>query len=348
MDDGGDDDGPGSLQSDSDLESFFNILLIFVGTGILAAVFLICILRKSSNFTSKDGFFVSTSWPLFLRGPLTMGVMLIVVLPSVITALGMVFGCLMAAGEGWSMFLGTAYVLGNLLGLQEPLTNISPDSAAGKMLDIIISLYALISATTVMGMASSMCLIQSVSTSLPRSFCGFLRLLVLYLPMAIMIICIVFGGFFAVIERWPFLNGFYYVTGGMAELANPLVSGPTTPEGSFVEVVCVCIQLCMCGAVIGTVSWHPQVIRFIRWFEGDATEEFERLKQRAAELESTISKCTNSEWKMRMSVASERSAMSQQKAATSLTGCPPGCTAEHISQAAAAAPVATPSTLCCV
>jgi len=211
--------------------------------------------------------------------------------------LSMVFGCLLAAAEGWSMYIGVAYVLSNVLGLQEPLTNDSPEGNLGMVLDIIVSLLAMLSTATVMGIASSMCLIQSASDLLPYSLCGFVRILIFYLPIAILIISCLMGAAFSAIEDWTFWDGFYFVTGGIAELANPIVNvGPSTAEGCFFEIFCVCTELCLCGAAIGTLSAHPQIKRFMRWFEGDATSELEQLKERAAEIELQLSKCKDSKW----------------------------------------------------
>ena len=68
---------------------------------------------------------------------------LVFVIPFSIAVLGVVFGSLLAAVEGWAVHNGILYVFSNLLGLGTGLVAIVPQTTGGDILDIIISSLAL-------------------------------------------------------------------------------------------------------------------------------------------------------------------------------------------------------------
>eukprot|EP00419_Tripos_fusus_P063632 CAMPEP_0172912778 /NCGR_PEP_ID=MMETSP1075-20121228/189100_1 /TAXON_ID=2916 /ORGANISM="Ceratium fusus, Strain PA161109" /LENGTH=219 /DNA_ID=CAMNT_0013771349 /DNA_START=209 /DNA_END=865 /DNA_ORIENTATION=+ len=186
-------------------------------------------------------------------------------------AVAVIFGSVLAAVERWDAYLGIEYVLSNILGMQSPLTAIIPETATGKILNVLMSVWALLCATTALGIAAGMCLVQYVSAMVPDSIFGFLRYLLLYIPVVLMLIACVTGGFLAIFEEWTFEQGFLYMVSSVAGLANPIVNlEVTTAEGAFVECLCICIELGLGGAIIGVVCSHPIVGRFILYFEGEA------------------------------------------------------------------------------
>ena len=65
------------------------------------------------------------------------------VIPLLLAINATVFGSILAAAEGWHVKDGIYYVFGNLLGLGTPLTNVTPLTVMGDVLDIIISSFAL-------------------------------------------------------------------------------------------------------------------------------------------------------------------------------------------------------------
>lgn len=52
-------------------------------------------------------------------------------------------GAILALAENWHISVGILYVLSNILGLADPLTDDSPESDAGKVIDVVISSIAL-------------------------------------------------------------------------------------------------------------------------------------------------------------------------------------------------------------
>jgi len=161
-------------------------------------------------------------------------------------------------------------VLSNILGLQVPLTPVLPETPAGIIIDILMSLWTMLLATTAMGIAAGMCLIQNMSAAVPDSIFGFFRYLLLYIPSGLLLLACFTGGLMALVEDWTFMQGLIFMAGAIADLANPIVNvAPDTAEGAFVESLCMCIELVLGGAVIGVIGGHPIVGRFIDLFEGE-------------------------------------------------------------------------------
>jgi hypothetical protein len=52
-------------------------------------------------------------------------------------------GAILALAENWHVSEGILYVLSNILGLADPLTDVSPNKTAGKVIDVVISSIAL-------------------------------------------------------------------------------------------------------------------------------------------------------------------------------------------------------------
>lgn len=65
------------------------------------------------------------------------------VIPACVGIIAVVFGSILAGLEGWSVHDGIYYVLGNLLGLSNALTDVNPGTLQGDIVDIIVSSMAL-------------------------------------------------------------------------------------------------------------------------------------------------------------------------------------------------------------
>lgn len=66
-----------------------------------------------------------------------------IIIPAWYAGLCSIMGVILALAENWHVSEGISYVLSNILGLADPLTDVSPDSAAGKVIDVVISSIAL-------------------------------------------------------------------------------------------------------------------------------------------------------------------------------------------------------------
>jgi hypothetical protein len=87
-------------------------------------------------------------------------VFVIIVVPVLVLIVSLFFGLILAEVEGWSIIDGFYYVTSMLCGLPEPLTDVEPDSTEGKIMDIIIAIWALAVAGTVIGVVGGMSFIN--------------------------------------------------------------------------------------------------------------------------------------------------------------------------------------------
>ena len=79
-----------------------------------------------------------------------------VLVPAIVMALACLFGAILAAAEGWSFYDGFLYVISNMTQLANPLTEVMPDTVPGQIFDIIIALWSLAVAGTVIGVVASL------------------------------------------------------------------------------------------------------------------------------------------------------------------------------------------------
>jgi len=255
-------------------ERFVKLLAVYaLGSFALltAGMVATCYMRlKRTDHREVWGFFASASWPLHLRGVWTLLIMMVGVLPSMVIAVAVIFGSLMAAVEDWDVYVGIEYVLSNVLGLQDPLTQVTPQKPAGMVIDIVMSIWAMLLTTTITGISAGMCLMQDLADKVPNSAFGFLRYLLLYIPIGLLILACATGGLMAFVEGWSFGQGFVFMGGAIAGLSNSIANvQPQTAEGAFVESLCICFELILGGAIIGLVGSHPVVMKFIGLFEGE-------------------------------------------------------------------------------
>ena len=84
-----------------------------------------------------------------------------VVVPVVVMVLACFFGGILAAAEGWSFYDGFLYVISNMTQLANPLTEVMPDTVPGQIFDIIVALWSLAVAGTVIGVVASLSVVGS-------------------------------------------------------------------------------------------------------------------------------------------------------------------------------------------
>jgi len=94
----------------------------------------------------------------------------LVVVPVLVIAVSFFFGLILAEVEGWKVMDGFYYVTSMLCGLPAPLTDAEPDSTEGKILDIIIAIWALAVAGTVIGVVGGMSFINVFIETAEASF----------------------------------------------------------------------------------------------------------------------------------------------------------------------------------
>jgi len=196
--------------------------------------------------------------------------MLCVIVPNVVMCVCFLLGTFLALIESWEPVLGLEYMLSTVLGLSVPLTSASPVTTFGIATDYVASIWAMLLITTAMGLAAGMCLITKMADTVPQSKNGFFLVLLGVLPILLIVLTALLGGIMASIEDWSYQNGFYFMIGSVCGLANPLTTVvPNSAEGAFFEVMCVSVEICLGGAIIGIVGAHPLAAHFLLMVEGD-------------------------------------------------------------------------------
>ena len=92
------------------------------------------------------------------------------IVPVLVIIIAFFFGLVLAEVEGWPIVDGFYYVTSMLCGLPAPLTDVVPDSMGGKIMDIIIAIWALAVAGTVIGVVAGMSFITQLIESAEKAF----------------------------------------------------------------------------------------------------------------------------------------------------------------------------------
>jgi hypothetical protein len=217
------------------------------------------------------GIFASARCNPFIRGTISMTVSLIALMPATIIAVCFFFGFILAIVEGWEVQSGILYLTSNVFGLGEDntLSDDNPETTGAIILDLIISTWACVLATTAMGFVAGMCLITHMSAKQGGSWLSLFRYLLIYIPIVISVSSFLTGSVIAILEDWALEDGFYFMMGNAIGLAADLVENqPETAWGTAVEVIAIGIELCFAGAIIGLIGSHAKVEALIDKIEG--------------------------------------------------------------------------------
>ena len=81
--------------------------------------------------------------PSFVRNLGIFFLFVFLIVPVIVLAVAALFGLLLAELEGWSFPDGFYYIISMLCGLPNPLTDVDPDTTEGRIIDIVIAIWAL-------------------------------------------------------------------------------------------------------------------------------------------------------------------------------------------------------------
>lgn len=246
----------------------------------LACLLLLCfvaaihLMRNGVPEQAGDGLFVLHRWSQATRGFIALAVIVTLVVPLVLYLSGVIFGGLLAAFEGWDFVDGFYYVTSNMLGLPGSLTTVSPTMTSTKIFDLIVSLWALLLSSSVLGVTGSMNAVTQICETMPSSALGLARYLLVYVPILLILLSAACGGILAAVEGWSFADGFVFMAGSLCGIETPLTTVvPTTHGGFFVTSLCFLLELTIGGAVIGIIGSHPFCSEILEFFEGKRGSE---------------------------------------------------------------------------
>lgn len=218
---------------------------------------------------ASPGLLAHGGYPFVLRGSVASIFFMLGVLPLFLVCCSVLLGLSVAAFEDWPAAIGVEYLLSNVLGMTQPLTDIVPTNDAGIHFAIIVNMYAVILVTTAMGLVANMSLMTALAGKVPESTCGFLAFLFIITPVTMFVLTWIIGALMAGIEGWSLLDGYYFMAASMASLANPVGDAvPETALGAFFECLCLAIELCVGGCILGMVASHPATLKLCDFLEG--------------------------------------------------------------------------------
>jgi len=83
----------------------------------------------------------------------------------------------------------------------------------------------------------------------------FVSVVLIVIPIAVFAVSLFFGGILADAEGWAFKDGFYYVTGNLVGLANPLTNvAPESTTGEVIILIVAVWSISIAGTAIGVIA----------------------------------------------------------------------------------------------
>ena len=239
--------------------------------------------EDESEEEKKDGILI----PL-----LTFFGFVFVFIPITVMLMGAIFGLILAEVEGWKIKDGFYYIISMLCGLPTPLTEVDPDTDEGKLVDVIVALWALALAGTIIGVVGGLSVINRLvdaaesfgqrfkraarkavtgsdeeapaaagedgeekPVSLTLNVLTFLVFIFIVIPIVIILVAVLFGFILAEVEGWKIKDGFYYIISMLCGLPNPLTDvTPDSDEGKIVDIIIALWALSLAGTIIGIVG----------------------------------------------------------------------------------------------
>jgi len=104
------------------------------------------------------------------RQVLAFVVFAFVFVPVLVILIALLFGAALAGVEAWTFGQGFFFVMSVLLGLPNPLTEVTPDNDTGKLLEVIFVIWGLSIAGTVIGVLASTQFVHTVLKVMERPF----------------------------------------------------------------------------------------------------------------------------------------------------------------------------------
>mmetsp|Transcript_6560 Transcript_6560/g.16095 ORF Transcript_6560/g.16095 Transcript_6560/m.16095 type:complete len:367 (+) Transcript_6560:46-1146(+) len=225
---------------------------------------------------------------LELQAPLDIACLGFLATPAFVFAICLVLGPFVAFAESWSASLGIEYMLGNLMGLTQPLTDDVPQSAVGIILAVVISAVGLLLVTLCLGIGQSLvsaCRVWELSSSISSFF-----LWVFGVNLAMMaLLSFVIGSLLSAVEGWTLLDGCKFAVAQICQFPNSLTEvAPVTGWGIFIEVLCISLQVLVQSVALDTISTHPVTGNFIDRIKKKGVRM--RASQRTGDAEGSLAR----------------------------------------------------------
>lgn len=281
-------DSAGAVTGDEDDEEeegaeVFDMCMHYSWGGVAVALVFGCGVTCTRRHpkTAAEGCISNAYWPEWLRTSLPAAILILLVLPSLLFVVCFVLAVPLWLFEPWGYEHSFEYVLGNVFGIG-PIFSAKPESVGGIIVDVIVSLWALLVSSTMIGMAAAIGFSAEISSLVPQSTCGLIRALFMYLPVILAALASALGMVMASVEGWPLSDGILYLISSLCGLNDPLTDVEVVGhQGFFLETIVFALEMSIGGTIVGMIGSHPAVGLVLRFCEG-----IPQLKHKGHEEES--------------------------------------------------------------
>lgn len=229
--------------------------------------------EKSSSSSSTD-----FTWGVFRQELGSYMIFSTILLPVAVALTALVFGGLLAAGEGWSYVDGFMYVLRDVLDVDVELTTVTAEGTSGIVWDVFVSFWALGVVIVAFSFLYEMALCRRntlgwameklgltineeydedgellVTSQMLKHATAVLAMFVfLVVPILVGSLSVVLGGLLAAIEGWSFRDGALYLISELCNIEGGLVDvHPDTAFNKFFILIIDCWALAIFGSFVG-------------------------------------------------------------------------------------------------
>ena len=230
--------------------------------------------EKSASSSSSTEF----TWGVFRQELGSYMIFSTILLPVAVALTALVFGGLLAAGEGWSFVDGFMYVLRDVLDVGVELTTVTAEGTSGIVWDVFISFWALGVVIVAFSFLYEMALcrrntlgwaMEKLSLTIDEEYDEDGELVVtsqmlkhatvvlgmfvfLVVPILVGSLSVVLGGLLAAIEGWSFRGGALYLISELCNIEGGLVEvHPDTAFNKFFILIIACWALAIFGSFVG-------------------------------------------------------------------------------------------------
>lgn len=230
--------------------------------------------EKSASSSSSTEF----TWGVFRQELGSYMIFSTILLPVAVALTALVFGGLLAAGEGWSFVDGFMYVLRDVLDVGVELTTVTAEGTSGIVWDVFISFWALGVVIVAFSFLYEMALCRRntlgwameklgltideeydedgelvVTSQMLKHATVVLGMFVfLVVPILVGSLSVVLGGLLAAIEGWSFRDGALYLISELCNIEGGLVEvHPDTAFNKFFILIIDCWALAIFGSFVG-------------------------------------------------------------------------------------------------
>ena len=199
-------------------------------------------------------------------------------IPVVVSSVAVVFGGLLAAGEGWSFSDGFLYVIRDVLRMDATLTDAAVTGDGGIVWDCFISFWSLGFTVVMFSFCFQMALSKRdlftmlmgkiVRVDMAETYDENGRFIIsrkrllaeskvclvfvlAFIPLLIGLLSVALGGLLAVIEGWSFKDGVLFLIGNMCHVAALTETKPDNGFGTMAAIVIDCWATAVLGSFVG-------------------------------------------------------------------------------------------------